>query len=231
MAIATPSFTGYPPSAFAWFGGLEADNSKTWFAAHRATYDADVRGALESMLEELADERGSGRAKLFRQHRDTRFSRDKSPYKTRTYGVITDRADGLASLYAELSSGGLFVGTGYYMLAADQLERFRAAVDREAPGQELERVLADVHAAGIETWGVALKTAPRGFPRDHPRAELLRHKSLIGGRRLAPAPRGGGIARDAALAFARDTWATCPSMSRWLDEHVGASTEPPAPRR
>jgi uncharacterized protein (TIGR02453 family) len=102
---------------------LEADNSKAWFTAHRDTYDNAVRGELDALLEELADELG-GRVKLFRQHRDTRFSRDKSPYKTTTYGVIADRPDGEASLYAQLSSGGLFAGTGYYHLARDATLQF-----------------------------------------------------------------------------------------------------------
>ncbi len=224
-----PAFTGFPRATFTWFAGLEADNSKTWFTAHRDTYDNAVRGELEALLEELADELG-GRVKLFRQHRDTRFSRDKSPYKTTTYGVIADRPDGEASLYAQLSSGGLFAGTGYYQLAADQLTRFREAITDDDSGPELERVLDTVRAAGLETWGESLKTAPRGFPRDHPRVTLLRHKLLIAGRRLEPRGRSG-LARDATLAFTRDTWAACTPMTTWLDEHVGVSTLPPPARR
>jgi uncharacterized protein (TIGR02453 family) len=224
-----PAFTGFPRATFTWFAELEADNTKAWFNAHRETYDNAVRGELEALLEELADELG-GRVKLFRQHRDTRFSRDKSPYKTTTYGVIADRPDGEASLYAQLSAEGLFAGTGYYQLATDQLARFRAAVADGASGPALERVLAAVDAAGLERWGEALKTAPRGFPRDHPRAVLLRHKLLIAGRRLKPRARGG-LARDAARDFTRETWAACAPMTAWLDEHVGVSELPPPPRR
>jgi uncharacterized protein (TIGR02453 family) len=224
-----PAFTGFPRATFTWFAGLEADNSKAWFTAHRETYDTAVRGELEALLEELADELG-GRVKLFRQHRDTRFSRDKSPYKTTTYGVIADRPDGEASLYAQLSSGGLFAGTGYYQLAADQLARFREAVADDDSGPALERILADVGAAGLESWGESLKTAPRGYPRDHPRVALLRHKLLIAGRRLEPRGRSG-LARDAVLTFTRDTWAACRPMTAWLDEHVGVSQLPPPTRR
>lgn len=224
-----PAFTGFPRATFTWFSGLEADNSKAWFTAHRETYDNAVRGELEALLEELADELG-GRVKLFRQHRDTRFSADKSPYKVTTYGVIADRPDCEASLYAQLSSGGLFAGTGYYQLAADQLARFRKAVADDLSGPELERILADVHAAGLESWGESLKTAPRGYPRDHPRVTLLRHKLLIAGRRLEPRGRAG-LARDAALAFTRETWAACTPMTAWLDQHVGVSKLLPPPRR
>ena len=221
-------FEGFPRAAFAWFEGLEADNSRPYFVAHRETYDVAVRGALEEMLEELAEEELGGRVKIFRQNRDLRFSADKSPYKTTTYGLILDRPAGLAGLYAQLSSGGLFAGTGYHVLAPDQLERFRDAVADDGTGPELERAVAAAGEAGVETFGEALKTAPRGYPRDHARVGLLRHRSLFGGRRLAPGPRG--ISRDDALAHARTTWAACAPLNSWLDAHVGAS-ELPRPRR
>lgn len=209
------AFDGFSADSFAWFAGLEADNSKAWFTAHRETYDRAVRGALEALLEELADEFG-GYVKLFRQNRDIRFSRDKSPYKTRTYGVILERPDSRAPLYAEISRPGLFAGSGYHMLDAAQLERFRDAVMDDRSGPELERAIA-----GIETFGEALKTAPRGYPRDHPRVKLLRHKSLVGGSRLAP--RANRIGRDAALDHVRGTWNACAPMNAWLDAHVGAT--------
>jgi uncharacterized protein (TIGR02453 family) len=226
-AAAAPSFAGFAPETFRWFAGLEADNSKSWFAAHRDTYDNAVRGALEAMLDELAGELG-GHVKLFRQHRDVRFSADKSPYKTTTYGVIAERPGSLAALYAQLSAAGLFAGTGYYVMAADQLDRFREAVADDATGPALERAIAGAEAAGVETFGEALKIAPRGYPRDHPRVGLLRHKSLIAGRRRAAAR--AGIDRDDALEHARSTWAACAALNAWLDDHVGAS-ELPAPTR
>ena len=225
--LETASFTGFPEAAFEWFRGLEEDNSKRYFSAHRDVYETAVRAALESLLEELATDLG-GTVKIFRQHRDIRFSHDKSPYKTRTYGVIHDRPESLAPLYAQLSAEGLFAGTGYYMLAADQLERFREAVADDRAGDELERTVKGVEAAGVETFGEALKTAPRGYPRDHPRIALLRHKSLIAGRRIPSA--NGGIDRAPAHGHLRSTWDACRPLNGWLDRHVGAS-ELPAERR
>jgi uncharacterized protein (TIGR02453 family) len=223
-----PAFTGFTSAAFDWFAGLQADNSKAWFHAHRATYDSAVRGELEALLEELAGELG-GTVKLFRQHRDTRFSADKSPYKTTTYGLIAERPDKLPALYAQLSAQGLFAGTGYHMLAPDQLARFRDAIAGDGTGPALERAIAAAHAAGVQTYGEALKTAPRGYPRDHPRVALLRHKALVAGSRLQPGP--AGIARAAALDHARLTWAACVPLNAWLDEHVGATGLPPATRQ
>jgi uncharacterized protein (TIGR02453 family) len=220
------SFTGFPAAAFAWFEGLAADNSRAWFTAHRAVYEDAVRGPLEDLLDELAGELG-GTVRMFRQHRDVRFSADKSPYKTTTYGLIVDRPGG--SLYAQLSARGLYAGAGYHMMASDQLDRFRRAIVDDAAGRELERLVAATHDAGIETFGETLKTAPRGYPRDHPRVELLRHKALGAGRRLSPGVRG--IGRAAALDHARTTWAGCAGLTAWLGAHVGPSDAPPRGRR
>jgi uncharacterized protein (TIGR02453 family) len=217
--VETLSFEGFPREAFAWFAGIEADNSRRYFTTERDTYDRAVRGALEALLEELADDLG-GHVRMFRQNRDIRFSADKSPYKTTTYGVIHERPDSRAPLYAQLSAQGLFAGTGYYMLSADQLTRFREAIVDDRSGPELERVIAAVEGAGVETFGEALKTAPRGYPRDHERIGLLRHKALFAGRRLGPGARG--IGRDAALDHTRSTWAACVALNAWLDEHVGS---------
>lgn len=221
------AFEGFPRETFSWLAGLEADNSKAYFTARRDTYERAVRGALEAMLEQLAGELG-GHVKMFRAQRDIRFSADKSPYKTTAYGLILERPDGLAALYAQLSSSGLFAGSGYHLLAADQLTRMRDAVLDDTTGPALERAIAGAQAAGLETWGEALKTAPRGYPREHPRMRLLRHKSLVAGRRLDHA--AGGIARAAALEHARATWAACAPINVWLDAHVGASELTPARR-
>lgn len=123
---ASGSFDGFPAAAFEWFEGLERDNSKGYFTATRDVYERAVREALEAMLEELAGEFG-GDVRLFRQHRDVRFSRDKSPYKTRTYGLVHEPGSE-AGFYAQVSASGLFAGTGYHDLAPDQLERYRTAV-------------------------------------------------------------------------------------------------------
>jgi uncharacterized protein (TIGR02453 family) len=182
-----------------------------------------VRDPLAAMLSELTGDLG-GDVKLLRQHRDVRFSADKSPYKTRTYGLILDRPGDRPVLYVEVAARGLFAGTGYRMLDSGQLARFRDAVADDATGPALERAVDAVHAAGVETFGEALKTAPRGYPRDHPRVRLLRHKALIGGRRLPPGD--DGIPAPAALDHARATWAACEPMCAWLAEHVGPPAMP-----
>lgn len=221
--IAAMTFDGFPAGAFTWFEGLARDNSRAYFDAQRDVYERDVRGALEAMLDELTAERG-GEVRVFRQQRDVRFSPDKSPYKTRTYGVIRDGRPADMGLYAALSADGLYAGAGYPSLARDQLERFRTAVLDERHGPALEAAVATALAAGLELPEPELKTAPRGIDRDHPRIELLRRRMLIAGAGIDTGP--DGIARDDALAHARRAWDAAAELKAWLEAHVGASTLP-----
>jgi len=202
-------FLGFGPEAFWWFDGLGRDNSREYFTRTRDLYEREVRGQLEALLLEL----GGGDTKVFRQHRDLRFTQDKRPYKERTYGHA-------GRLFVQLSSRGLYVGTGYYRVEPDQLERYRAAVGDDESGPLLEAALAK---ARLDVAGASLKTAPRGYARDHQRIELLRRKQLIVGKSLPP---GGGIRRDPALELARGVRTRSAPVLAWLDEHVGESTAP-----
>lgn len=218
-------FEGFGTGAVAWFEGLERDNSKRYMDATRAVWEDEVRAPLEALLLEVAAGVG-GDVKVFRQNRDVRFSPDKSPYKIATYGVV-HRPGTDAGLYAAISSAGLYAGTGYYMMARDQLERYRAAVDDDASGGELARLADEAGAAGLVVEGDGLKTVPRGFARDHPRRDLLRRTSLILGARLAPGPALGD---RRAIEHARATWSATAPLTSWLDRHVGPSAIPPEQR-
>lgn len=212
-------FEGFLPTVGDWFIGLEADNSKAYFTAHRTFFEDAIRGQMEAMFDALGETFG-GEVKMFRQNRDVRFSADKSPYKTNTYGVLYGAPSAPHGLYASISARGLVAGTGYHMMVRDQLERYRDAVVDEDSGPALEAAVSQATAAGLELWGESLRTAPRGYPRDHARITLLRRKSLSLGSSL---PLGRGITRDAALAFVGGTWRAAAPVVAWLEEHVGAS--------
>ena len=96
-------FKGWPPSASVFFEGLEADNSKAYWLDHKEVYERDVKAPMEALLAELRDEFGESR--LFRPYRDTRFSADKSPYKTTIAARIGDG-------YVQFSADGLLAGAG-----------------------------------------------------------------------------------------------------------------------
>jgi uncharacterized protein (TIGR02453 family) len=211
------TFEGFDPKIRKWFQGLEADNSRAYFTANRDFFEASIRDQMEALLLELGAKHG-GEVKLFRQNRDIRFSADKSPYKTNTYGVIYGSGLG-GHLYASISAAGLVAGSGYYQLGRDELERYREAVADDRHGPKLEKAVAKAQKAGLELWGETLSTAPRGYPKDHPRIELLRRKSLALGARLE---FGRGIDRTAGLQFVAKTWRAAAPVTGWLDEHVGA---------
>jgi uncharacterized protein (TIGR02453 family) len=214
------TFRGWPPEAISFYEGLEADNSKAYWTAHKAVYEECVRAPLQALADEVRDE--VGELRIFRPYRDVRFSKDKTPYKTGA--AAAGELEGGALVYVQLSAGGLFVASGHYRPAPDQLERFRAAVDDDRTGPELDAVVASLRAAGYDVGGEALKVAPRGFPRDHPRAALLRHKGVTAGRTFVPARwLSTAKAKDRVL----DTWRGARPLHDWLDRHVGPSRLPP----
>ena len=218
-------FEGFGPKVHKWFKGLEANNSKEYFAANRDYFERSIRDQMEAMLTELSGQFG-GDVKMFRQHRDIRFSADKSPYKSNTYGVLRGADIAGEGLYASISADGLVAGSGYYVMARDQLERYREAVVDDPHGRELAKRVAQAEKAGLELWGQSLATAPRGYPKDHARIELLRRKSLTLGDRVRS---GRGIGRTDALQFVTRTWRAAAPVTGWLNEHVG-STKMPADR-
>src|SRR5438874_5534919 len=129
-------FEGFGPEVGKWFTGLEADNSREYFTRSRQFFDQSIRGQMEALLSELSGKFG-GEVRMFRQNRDIRFSPDKSPYKTNTYGVIHGPGIGAQGLYASISADGLVAGSGYHAMARDQLDRYRDAVADDRRGPEL----------------------------------------------------------------------------------------------
>src|SRR5947209_6550662 len=156
------AFRGWPAEAIEFFEGLEADNSKAYWEDHRAVYEEAVKGPMAALLAELAPEFGEG--KIFRPYRDVRFSRDKSPYKTSIAATLSGGG------YVSLSSEGLGAGSGYYTLMPDQLERYRQAVVDARSGGRIAKLVDEARAMGLEVSAHdVLKTAPRGYDKDHPR--------------------------------------------------------------
>lgn len=210
-------FEGFGPIVRSWFTGLQADNSKAYFTANRDFFEEAIRDQMEALLDELGEKFG-GDVKMFRQNRDIRFSRDKSPYKTNTYGVLYGSPIAAQGLYASISADGLVAGSGYHMMERDQLDRYREAIADERYGPELAKLVSKAQRAGLEIWGQSLATAPRGYPKDHERIELLRRKNLTLGARLK---FGRGIARADGLRFVTQSWRAAAPVTGWLDEHVG----------
>lgn len=217
-------FKGFPVEAFDFYEGLVADNTRAYWGDHKATYDSAVRAPMVALLAELADEFGP--PTVFRPYRDVRFSKDKTPYKDRQGGFVG--AEDAIGWYVEVSAEGLMVAAGWYSAQGRQVAAYRGAVD-SAAGAVLERLVDDVRAAGLEIGGDLLKTRPRGIDPDHPRLELLRHRSLTCSRHYG-AP--GWVSTRTALRRVRDDWRRMAPLVEWLVDHVGPADDgpPPEPR-
>jgi uncharacterized protein (TIGR02453 family) len=213
------AFKGWPAEAFEFYEGLEADNSKAYWTENKAVYEECVRAPFEALMADLASEFGAG--KLFRPYRDVRFSVDKSPYKTAQGAVLSD--DTGTVYYVALSTEGIFAASGYYMMAKDQIDRFRRAVASDKTGPLVERIVAKLEKAGYEIGGEALRRSPPGYPVDHERIRLLRHKGLTMSRSWEPAAWVGTAAAKPRVVT---VFRAAKPLNDWLDAHVGRSKQP-----
>jgi uncharacterized protein (TIGR02453 family) len=219
-------FEGFGAGAVTFFEDLAANNSRAWWHDNKDRYEADVRAPLERLLADLAGE--FGEAKVFRPNRDTRFSPDKTPYKTQAAAGIDLGYDSGSSLYVQLSAEGLMLGGGKFHPAKDQLARLREAIAADRTGRELEGIVADLEKAGAHVSArEALKTAPRGYPADHPRIEYLRMKGIIG---VVEHPPGRWLRTVEARDRVAAAWRSFAPLNAWLAGNVGPSLEPPPAR-
>jgi uncharacterized protein (TIGR02453 family) len=204
-------FSGWPEEALDFYDGLAADNTKTYWTEHRAIYDEKILRPMADLAEELAEE--FGEPKIFRPYRDVRFSRDKTPYKTHIGAVIGGTG------YIQLSAEGLAAGAGMWQLSPEQLARYRTAVASDLTGPELERLAAVIEKAGLTVHGHGvLKSAPRGYPPDHPRIGLLRYKGLTTWREWPVEPwLETASAKDRLTDFLRTSF----PLVAWLNEKAG----------
>ena len=214
------AFRGWPAEALEFFEGLEAENTKAYWERNKQVYQDIVRAPMEELLAELEPAFGEGR--VFRPYRDVRFSKDKSPYKTAIGATVG------GSGYVQLDAHGLAAGSGMWEMAPDQLERYREAVDRDRSGTALAKLVEEARSMGIGVMGHGeLKTAPRGYAKDHPRVELLRYKGLATWQEW---PAGAWLGTKRA----KDRVVTLLERSRpvadWLGKNVGASTMPESRR-
>jgi uncharacterized protein (TIGR02453 family) len=208
-------FDGFPAAAAEFYQQLTVQNTREFWNAHREVYESAVRGPMFALTEELSAEFGP--FKIFRPNRDMRFSKDKSPYKT-AQGAVTE-GEGGEFYYLQINADGLYAATGYYHMAADQLGRFRQAVDGEATGEALVARVAALEGKYTIS-GRALSTAPRGYSRDHPRIRFLQHKGLTAGRDFGTP---GWLSTAQAKRRIAESWRGASILNEWLNSYVGPS--------
>ncbi len=205
------TFTGIPLAALDFYEDLEADNSKAFWTAHKGVYDDAVRAPLEAFAAETASVLGP--AKLFRPYRDVRFSKDKTPYKTAQGVWFTE-----SSRYVQVSAAGLFVAAGYWEATTAQVDRLRRAVADDLSGTTLGTARDALAKKGFVIGGEALVRVPAGYPKEHPRADLLRHKTLTVSKEVG-SPEW--LATPKAKAQVLSLLKAMTPIVDWLDAHVG----------
>ncbi|MEZ5378154.1 MAG: DUF2461 domain-containing protein [Acidimicrobiales bacterium] len=209
------AFSGLSPAGIEFYEELEDDNTKAFWTANKHRYESEVKAPMTALCEELSD---YGPFRLFRPYNDVRFAKGKPLYKT-AQGAYTE-GEGGAGYYVHFSAEGFMAGAGYYAMAKDQLARFREAVDDDARGAEIAAIVEQLakryDIAAIDE----LKTAPRGYPKDHPRIELLRRKGLIASKAFGT-PKW--IFTKQIVTRVRQAWDDMAPMNDWLDTHVGPS--------
>jgi uncharacterized protein (TIGR02453 family) len=231
-------FCGFRPAARAFLRGLRRNNNREWFLANRDRYEAEVRGPMAALVEEL-DVRlarlapeivGDPKRSLFRIHRDVRFSNDKSPYKTNAAcwlyhmdagrGVGGDAAHGGAGFYFDIGPDEAWVGGGIWMPPRPTLARLRERIDEEH--RSLAKLLKSpaLRPFGGLSREAMLTRMPRGYDADHPAAELLRHQSFTMGRRVGDADLFGARLPE---VLAREFERLVP-LVRWLNGAMGLRT-------
>jgi uncharacterized protein (TIGR02453 family) len=195
----TDAFSGFSPAATKFLSDLARTNNRPWFEAHREVYDRELRAPLRALIEEM-DVRlattapelvGDPKRSPFRIHRDVRFSKDKSPYKTnvgfwlahRDVGRAASEIHGGAGLYFHLQPRQSFIAAGIWMPAPPALAKLRAALADDVPG--FKKTLTTLKKSfGPLSEEAVLTRVPRGYADTHPAAPYLRYKSFTVSRPL-----------------------------------------------
>ena len=229
-APAGATFRGFDRNAMQFWHELAAEMSRDWFAANKQRYEdvwvLPLTAAVQGVARRLAPiyrPLRLGEPRALRIHRDVRFSRDKTPYKTHISAVLRLAGKpiaevGNAALFVELGLDDEYAGVGCYHFDADKLARWRRAVVG-APGAALLPILARLRKQGYAI-GTSrdYQRMPRGFAPDHPRAELLKKRGLSCAFPEIPA----GLIHEPAWAdwLFRHCRATAPLVI-WLHRHIG----------
>ena len=220
------TFLGMPDEGLAFLEDLEERNTKEFFDANKAVFRECVQAPFAALVEAAANRlRGEvpdiGTPKLFRIYRDLRFSKDKTPYKTSMSASVPSRAPvegdgpGVATgYYVNVGPVGLYAASGLYHPDRADLLRVRAAIAEEDSGTELEAILAEAADRGLVPWLDPLQRTPKPWPPDHPRAHLLRGRSLVLNRQHERAP---WLQTPELLDHLFADWKVMIPFNRWLE--------------
>jgi len=211
--VADTEFTGFPVAALDFYDDLELDNTKSFWATHKPVWESAVRDPMVALTAALAPEFGP--AKVFRPYRDVRYAANRSGPRTlykEHQGAFVAAAPG-TGWYVEVAAPGVRVAAGFYDVSSDRLAVIREAIGDDRTGDELARILDGLDRRGWTRGGDRVKTTPRGWPADHPRIDLLRHRRLTVGRSYGFEPV---IHTPGLLEQVRRDWRAARPLVEWL---------------
>jgi uncharacterized protein (TIGR02453 family) len=236
MAVTAPTFAGFRPEAIQFLADLAANNDRAWFQPRKAEYERLLKEPMEELCVALEAEfrardiplHADAARSPFRIYRDTRFSKDKSPYKTHVAASFAWAGDGVDAAtgrshtesvhasggYFHLQPGEIYVGGGVWHPDKEWITAFRERVADDYDGfRDLVEARQFKETFGtVGDDGESLKRVPPGFAPDHPAADVLRLKNVTFGRRLADAD---AMSPDLPVVIA-DSFAVGTPLMRYL---------------
>ena len=224
------TFTGFPKTAPAFFHELAVEMNRDWFLENKERYESEWVTPMKMLLADVSARIAPAykpiklsEPKVMRIHRDVRFSKDKTPYKTHIGAAIT-LADkkigegGTTAMYVHLGTDEEFVGVGTYFFEPDKLAIWRKKVAGK-DGAELMKLVARLRKASYEVGGHDdYKKVPKPYAEDHPHAELLKWKGLTAGPRELPR---GILHRPALATWLGDHGVALAPIVKWLHTKIG----------
>ncbi len=213
-------FSGFPKDTISFLSDLRANNTRDWFQANKERYEAAYQAPAEAFCAAVAfrlqaETDDLHTAKIFRIHRDIRFSKDKTPYKPHLH-ILFRREGSRANLFFGLQTDGLVFGGGVMRFDKGQLHAYREAVDGPH-GEKLDQILSAHIKAGGRLNDPPLKRVPKPYDGDHPRGALLRRKGCAIWNDIADIPSiHDEDFADTCIAQFRQFDELC----RWFDRHL-----------
>lgn len=223
-------FTGFSEGTLSFLAELAQHNDRAWFAENRARYDGELLERQRAFVDAVGQrfENVDPRVRsvpavnksIFRINRDTRFSRDKTPYKTHSdvFFWIGDSRKNDPGYFMRIVPSGIWIGCGAHSLTPEQLARLRAAIVAPASGGEFERLLAEMEAGGFGVGEKTLARVPAGFSADAPRADLLRMTVVHAIQVVEPVPEA--FFGPEFVDWCMERFVRTKPLVDWLVEHI-----------
>jgi len=213
------------PSGFQGFGAgvidfyleLEQHNTREWFTANRARYDSEIATPLKALSAEL--ETYYAPIRVFRPYRNTRFWPELPPLNE--HASLVGGSGEAAVWYLRVDADGLLISAGSWHPERQHLAHLRTVLASPAGASQAREVLAEAGAAGFSLEDeFALKTAPRGYSKDHPNIDLLRLRDFSLARHHQPGP---WLTSPECLERITQDWQALSPWVSWLRSNIGSA--------